>query len=1012
MQRSLLLFFLFISCNTFSQKKYFQQHVDYTIDVRLNDQSHILHAFEKLNYTNNSPDTLRFIFFHLWPNAYKNDGTAFNEQMVENKQTAFYYSKPDQRGFMDSLKFKVNNEEVSISDYNNLGDVVLLELLSPLLPNQTIEISTPFRVVIPEVFSRLGHHDQAYQISQWFPKPAVYDHKGWHPMPYLDQGEFYSEFGNFTVNISLPSNYVVAATGDLQNESELKFMESRMLKNDSSLLEKLNENPTSESQIKTLTFKQNNVHDFAWFANKQFIVEKSIDTLPNQKQTDCYSFFTPKEAKIYENSTEVTAKTIHYLSEKVGEYPYKQASVVAGYLLAGGGMEYPNVTVMGDVQSKKTLQTYIIHEVGHNWFYGLLGSNEREHPWMDEGINSFYENLINESMDEKELAEKKEKSIQIDGNNFIYPLVAKQNLDQAINIPAAEYTKINYGGIVYAKTASMFKYLQSYLGEPLFERCMKNYYKQWQFKHPYPEDIQAAFEQESGKNLSWFFQDCINSNKKIDFGFKKVSMNKNETLVQIKNRTNFTGPVPVSVYAGDSLLSTQWLEYPYDAKMAFQNVSPSISKIIINHDKTLPEIKLNNNYYFKKALFHKTRIRFKIGSTIGLNRFQDLYVLPAVGYNYYDKVMLGLAIHNIKIPNNKFQFAIATMRSFSTNEIVGTGVIGYSFFPKNLKKVTVAIQGNGFHHASSDLNTPNNTRYAGHIKIAPSISIDFAQKTLRTPKSDNLLLKYYRILNQGIFYQLDPQDSLYKPDVSNYIGQSYVQTKFTHKNTRTFNPFSWEINAIANQHFAKIGLTTNLRIDYHLKNKSFYVRGYLGKFFDFKTDNNIYNLRSQYLNATSTDINDFTYNETYLSRNQQKGALSQQISMQEGGMKIKTNFYANPIGENNNWLGAVNFRTDIPITMPFSLPIKFQLFFDACTFAKANKSNPSGARLVYDAGVQLNLIGDIVVLYVPLLMSKDYKDYGKSIFGKKRFENSLSFALNLSKLNLLKTQDVLGIFGF
>jgi hypothetical protein len=198
---------------------------------------------KKIKYTNHSTDTLKFLFFHLWPNAYKNDRSAFNEQMVENKQTSFYYSKEENRGFIDSLQFKVNDEEVNISEYNNQSDVVLLELLNPLLPQQSIEISTPFRVVIPEVFSRLGHKDQVYQISQWFPKPAVYDNRGWHPMPYLDQGEFYSEFGNFTVNITLPSNYVVAATGDLQNESEKIFIESRILQKVPDLINQLRENP-------------------------------------------------------------------------------------------------------------------------------------------------------------------------------------------------------------------------------------------------------------------------------------------------------------------------------------------------------------------------------------------------------------------------------------------------------------------------------------------------------------------------------------------------------------------------------------------------------------------------------------------------------------------------------------------------------------------------------------------------------------------------------------------------
>ncbi|MBK8144965.1 MAG: M1 family metallopeptidase [Bacteroidetes bacterium] len=1010
MRKPFFLFLFFLTTQVFSQKPYFQQHVDYTIDVRLNDQSHILHAFEKIQYTNHSSDTLKFIFFHLWPNAYKNDRSAFNEQLVENKQTGFYYSKSEQRGFVDSIQFKVNNEEVNISEYNNQSDVVLLELLNPLLPKQSIEISTPFRVVIPEVFSRLGHKDQAYQISQWFPKPAVYDNRGWHPMPYLDQGEFYSEFGNFTVNITLPANYVVAATGDLQNESEKKFIESRMLNKVPELLNQLQENPESDTHYKTITFKQKNVHDFAWFASKQFLVEKSTATLPNNKKTDCWSFFSPKEHSIYDSSSRITAKTIEYLSTHVGEYPYQQASIVAGHLLAGGGMEYPNVTVIGNVESKSILQTVIVHEVGHNWFYGLLGSNERAHPWMDEGINTFYEGQIEQSIkDEKYKTSKKERGFEL-GTHFLYDLAAKQNTDQPINVAATEFTKTNYGGIVYGKAAKMFAYLNEYLGAALFEQCMKAYYNEWHYKHPYPEDIQAIFEKVSGQNLSWFFDDCIRSTKKIDFAIKKVSTDKEMVSVRIKNRTQYTGPTSVSAFMGDSLLQTQWISYPYDKDITFENGARQFSQIRINHTKNLPELNIHNNYYYKRGLFKKSALRIRAGTSFGLSKYRDLYILPAAGYNIHDKTMLGLVFHNIKIPNNPFQFALAPMISLGTKQVVGTGIIGYSFFPKKIKRLTLAIQGNTFHHQTSDLNISKPV-FVRHIKIAPSISIDFAQKTMRSPKADNLLLRYTSVKNQFFSYRLDPTDSLFRPVVNNNNAAYYLNVRFSHKNNRTLNPFSYEINAMGNQYFAKVGLTTKLRIDYHMKNKSLYVRGFAGKFFDFKTSVISQNLTPQYLNATGTEVNDYTYDETFVARNQQKGVLAQQISTEEGGLKIRTNLYANPIGQNNNWLAALNFRTDIPLQAPIKLPLKVQLFMDASTFARADKLNPSGAKLIYDAGVQLNVFGDILVVYVPLLMSKDFSDYGKSIYGKKRFENSISFALNLSKINVLKTQELTRLLG-
>ncbi len=223
----LLVSFSFFFSMAFAQTDYFQQEVDYKIDVSLNDIENTLDGFEIINYTNNSPDTLHYIWFHLWPNAYKNDRTAFSEQMLQLGRTDFYFSDASKRGYINRLDFKVDNISALLEDDSLYIDIAKLILPSPLLPGQTIKISTPFHEKIPFNFSRGGYIDHTYQITQWYPKPAVYDKRGWHPIPYLDQGEFYSEFGDFQVQITVPQGYIVAATGELQNQDELKWLEGR-----------------------------------------------------------------------------------------------------------------------------------------------------------------------------------------------------------------------------------------------------------------------------------------------------------------------------------------------------------------------------------------------------------------------------------------------------------------------------------------------------------------------------------------------------------------------------------------------------------------------------------------------------------------------------------------------------------------------------------------------------------------------------------------------------------------
>ena len=377
-----------------SAQEYFQQKVNYTIDVKLNDEDHTLTGMEYIDYTNNSPNDLGFIWFHLWPNAYKDNSTALCKQKIEDGSTSLYYASEAERGYIDGLNFKVDGKLVRWEYDTEHIDICKLILNKPIRAGESIRISTPFFVKIPDAkFSRLGHVQQSYMITQWYPKPAVYDKDGWHKMPYLDQGEFYSEFGSFDVSITLPSNYTVGATGDLENKGEIKRL-NQLAKVTDTITKFSNDLsfPLSDLTTKTLRYTQNNIHDFGWFADKRFHVLKGEVKVPhtNEKVT-IWTMFTNNEADLWKNSIEYMHDALYYYSLWNGDYPYKQCTAVDGTISAGGGMEYPNVTVIGESGSAYLLEEVIMHEVGHNWFYGILGNNERDHPWMDEGLNSHNE---------------------------------------------------------------------------------------------------------------------------------------------------------------------------------------------------------------------------------------------------------------------------------------------------------------------------------------------------------------------------------------------------------------------------------------------------------------------------------------------------------------------------------------------------------------------------------------------------------------------------------------------
>ena len=300
-----------------TQKTYFQQEVHYSINVNLDDVKHELNGMESLDYTNNSSDALSIIYIHLWANGYKDHSTALCKQMVENGNTSLYFAKDEDKGFIDQLDFKVNSQSVKL-EYDSLYiDIAKIILNKPLKHGETINITTPFHVKIPlGKFSRMGHIDQSYQITQWYPKPAVYDRNGWNPIPYLDQGEFYSEFGSYDVNITLPKNYVVGATGDLVNgEHEIQWM-TNIADSTKKITEFGREKViSSDKETKTLHYHQEKVHDFAWFADKRFNILKGEVTLPHsQNKVTTWVLFTNHSSGLWRKANPYIDSAIYYYS--------------------------------------------------------------------------------------------------------------------------------------------------------------------------------------------------------------------------------------------------------------------------------------------------------------------------------------------------------------------------------------------------------------------------------------------------------------------------------------------------------------------------------------------------------------------------------------------------------------------------------------------------------------------------------------------------------------------------
>lgn len=511
-----LLILVFIS-NTSLAQRYWQQEVRYNIKATLNDTEKSITANETIIYKNNSDSALDFIWFHIWPNAYKNDSTALMQQIkndTSRKKKAENYGV----GYIEGLSFKVNGKAAQTSPHPNpvYIDVIKLLLPAPLKPGDSVEISTPFKVQLPPYFSRSGYADGEFMACQWYPKPAVYDKTGWHEFPYLDMGEFYSEYADFNVSITVPAAYVVGATGTLQTTEELDIYKAIGKKNTANRTGKpaLYETKNSTSK-KTLTYTALQVPDFAWFAEKGFVIQYDTVQLNSGKVVDAFSFYHNKEKTIWNNSIDYIKDATRKYSNWIGEYEYPVVQAVEGPKNnSSGGMEYPMITLITSPDAKpESLDGVIAHEVGHNWFMSMLGSNERAHTWMDEGLNTYYqfryeaEKYRSNSVFGDAIPEEVKKMPADKFMDIIYNVINENvPMKSAMDIPADQFASSDeYGVVSYVKTALWVYLLEAAVGRGKVDSAFQNYFAKWKDKHPQPEDLKAAFEETIGGNLDKFF---------------------------------------------------------------------------------------------------------------------------------------------------------------------------------------------------------------------------------------------------------------------------------------------------------------------------------------------------------------------------------------------------------------------------------------------------------------------------------------------------------------------------
>ncbi len=975
MKRSIYISLLFILSHVCHAQTYFQQQVDYDMDVELMVNDKKYEATATIKYYNNSPETISEIYFHLWANAYSNNSTEFAFQKLRMNQTDFYFRDVEDNGGYEEISFSQNNTELSFESYKGHTDVVKLVLDSPVAAGEMIEIQCNFTVKIPPFFSRMGRQNGYFQITQWFPKPAVFDHNGWHPMPYLDIGEFYSEFGNYKVNVTVPNGFVVAATGEhLPIEGQ-------------------------KPGHATFSFNAENVHDFAWCAYNNFSIEKDQTTLSNGEKVDLYVYKVNKDES-WDDALFFLKRSVEYYSKHVGNYPYPQATVVQSPGGTGSGMEYPMLTTIDLAGNPQEVDHVITHEVGHNWFYGILASNEREVAWMDEGMNSFFDHKYNDTY---------YKTGSYDGRlpNFIdsdtsqtlleksLVFQCKRGRTQSCSIHCNDYNMLNYGLSAYEYPALSFKYLQAYLGEETFLACIKEYYNQWKFKHPGPEDVKAIFENVSGRNLSWFFDQILDTTHHLDYAITKVEDQPGSSKITIKRKGPLEIPVRLDFRSHGEWVDHIWVE-TVDGQTVVEGTKKEFDHVEING--LVPYIDVNRSDNFKSNT-NKRKIKptLKFLPSIDNPKKAEIFLSPLIMGNAHDGTILGLTFANSIFPQKWTRLHASFGYGFRSKEIVGVANLERDWLlssPK-FRKITLGANyrqftGNSFSIEAGDFELP-------YKRIQPKVTLYFTP-VYRESRDSWLSYSFIHLWNNTLaISDANPDEFIVAAD-----NQSFHQLDYHFHRRKALRKFDFDASALYHDYvdpfqneksFLQLTATSQWKIQY--VNRSFFRVRLFGGFFPINDSRNANSFNNAIargsLNASYNSFADVTHGEYFLGRNKQDHWGEKQILYRQGGFKTPLIYNTSHIGKSNNALFAANFKLDIPVPLFRALPIK--PYADLAYYSYPENVDMQYWNFIYDAGFALEFFDGALGIYLPILQSSDITQ----VYESQDFWRKISFQIDINK---------------
>ena len=589
--------------------RYFQQRADYDLHGTLDTAAKTLRGEMTLRYTNHSPDTLRFVWFQTEQNAFKAGSlnsfvfpadSRFGARNFEGGNVFDRFNEVH-AGKKAPLKLRVE------------GTVTKVDLAAPLAPGQSTTFDVAWHFNIPEHGAdRMGRDGSLYELAQWYPRVCVYDDlRGWNTEPYLGQGEFYLEYGDYNLSVTVPAGFIVAATGTLQNAAEVLTPAelarlARAAKSDTTIHITTQQELASgaarprSTGMTTWRFAARNVRDAVWAASPEYQWDAS-----GWNGHLAFAYYRPSAVATWKDAADMSRMSIMEYSERWFPYPYPQISAVEGPI---SGMEYPMLAMEDKNPDKYALYNVITHEIGHQWYPMIVGSNERVHMWQDEGFNTF----INYFSEARRFPEKGSYEQRARENRDQVTQFMQHNVDEPLEVSPDRINPQLLGENAYVKTAVGLALLRDeILGPQAFDEAFREYTRRWAFKHPAPSDFYHTMEDVSGRRLDWFFREWFVENPHFDQAIDTLAQKQSGTIdsVAVVYANHARGVLPIHARFSFSNGTTQDFNYPAEVWSTnttfylrqYEFSGKTVTKVELDPDNRLPDQDRANNVWPRKG---------------------------------------------------------------------------------------------------------------------------------------------------------------------------------------------------------------------------------------------------------------------------------------------------------------------------------------------------------------------------------------------------------------------------